>query len=175
MAIYYTYSSDSIRDQTGVVALGFIGVASGAAATVGGIEEQFVMIDLTEPGGTSETYKGGIQSIDKGFTAAPMLIPIPLQMPVSWDIGMVDSGTFTIAAVWFDGLEGRDSILQDLRTEKTLVTEKYRMSPYILFLSNRAYPVMMTGYSSNIVGGQGDIISIRLGLAICSLQGHYGL
>lgn len=177
MSIYYSYSSESITDQIGVVALGFIGVASGALATITGIPglETFVMIDLTEPGGTSDTYKGGIQSVDKGFTAAPMLIPIPLQMPVSWDIGMVDSGVITIAGVWFDGLDGRDSVLEDLRTEKSHVTEQYRMSPFFLFLSKRAYPVMITGYSSNIVGGQGNIISFRLGLAICSLTGHYGL
>lgn len=165
---------------TGVLALGFVSsgvVTFSSVVTIDGISEvAFSMIDLTENEQSDHPeikYRGGIQSVDKGFTASPINIPIPQEFPVGFDIGFIESAVFTIAGVWFDGLEGRDGYLEDIRTSKKLISEPYRQSPLILVVSNRAYPVLITGYSSNIVGGQGNIISFRLGLAISSLTGHY--
>lgn len=165
---------------TGVVGLGYVGkVPSGmqmATVTIEGFNATFNVIDLTETAespNAKTSYRGGIQSVDKSFSSAPVLIPIPLEFPIGYDIGFVESSVLTIAGVWFDGLHGRDQVMEDLRTSKKLVTDKYRMSPYVFLLSDRAYFVMMTGYSSNIVGGQGDIISFRLGLSISSGNSHY--
>jgi len=172
--------------STGILSLGFVPSTVGAAAltdaatiTIEGTTEgtEFTMIDLTETHESTDPdikYRGGIQSVDKGFTSSPILVPLPYQFQWGTEIGFVDSGVFTIAGVWFDGLAGRDMLLEDIRTTKKVIKEESRGSPLILVLSSRVYPVFITGYSSNIVGGQGNIISFRLGLAITSLDGHYG-
>lgn len=166
---------------TGTLALGFVPSApmgnDYGIVAIEGFTSQFTMIDLTEIAqhpDSAVSYRGGIQSVDKSFSASPINIPIPEQLAVGTDIGFVESAVITIAGVWFDGLNGRDRIMEDIRTTKKIIDERFRQSPLVFLLSNRAYFVMLTGYSSNILGGQGDIISIRLGLSICSGQGHYG-
>jgi len=198
----YTWQSGKYpASKEGTLALGFVpanGVSDpevrGQFKVAGVNDYTFEAIDLTETEQSSDTsciYRGGIQSVDKGFTASPILIPLPEELQIGWDIGFVESGTITIAGVWFDGLGmvtmstgtqgqtkqtySRDIIIEDLRTTKSLIKEECRQSPLILLLSSRAYPVLITGYSSNIIGGQGNTISIRLGLAICQLKGHYKL
>lgn len=178
----YTWKSGIIpASYVGVLALGFAAASVMDATKYGlvnisGFNQDFTMIDLTEtaedPNG-STSYRGGIQSVDKSFSASPLTIPIPQELPVGFDIGFVESAVFTIAGVWFDGIDGRDSIMEDLRTSKLLIEERRQASPLIIVLSNRAYFVHITGYSSNIVGGQGNIVSFRLGLSICSGTGHY--
>ncbi len=178
----YTWSGTVIpASPTGTLALGF--VSSGVKTYPGSISisgitaVSFTMMDLTETQESPDpdiVYRGGIQSVDKGFSSSPILIPIPVKFPVGFDIGFVDSAVITIAGVWFDGLEGRDAVMEDLRTSKKCISANYRQSPLVLILSSRAYPVFITGYSSNIVGGQGNIISFRLGLSISDFKGHYG-
>jgi hypothetical protein len=180
---YYSYNfTGSIipASKEGVVGLGFIPAAGVnwsefAQVTIDGFTGTFVVIDITEPGGTNDAYRGGIQSVDKSFSGQGISVPLPFELPLAAaDIGFVDSATITIAGVWFDGLNGRDKVLEDLRTEKKYVHETYQTAPYVFLLSNRAYFVWLTGYSANIVGGQGNIISVRLGLSICSGKGQYG-
>lgn len=179
----YTWSGSESDPTTnvGVMGLGFYakeGVGTGLCKiTVGGISDiQFTVIDLTESESSPDKdimYKGGIQSIDKGFSASPILIPIPEEFATGFDIGFVESSTITISGVWFDGLDGRDAMLEDLRTSKKIIHTDHHQSPLVFLLSSRAYPVFITGYSSNILGGQGKVISIRLGLSISSFNGHY--
>lgn len=176
----YTLSGGGTESHVGILGLGFVAKASIsglALASIGGINGvEFTVVDLTETAESTDEnvkYRGGIQSVDKGFTASPILLPIPEEFPTGFDIGFVESGIFTISGVWFDGLDGRDQILEDLRTSKKLIHDNYKQSPFVLLLSNRAYPVFITGYSTNILGGQGNVISIRLGLAIASFNGHY--
>lgn len=179
--LWHTYTwggSITPTSQEGALALGFVAAVAGTCAqiTIAGVNATFSMVDLTESEESTDptiAYRGGIQSVDKGFTASPILIPIPEQFPTGFDIGFVESGVFTISGVWFDGLDGRDRTLEDLRTSKKCIATAYKQSPLVLVISNRAYPVFITGYSSNIVGGQGKIISFRLGLAIASFNGHY--
>lgn len=187
---WYSYSwSGAIKpaSNAGVVALGAILTSgyediSSSSISISGISSlTFNLIDLTETGmkktdnGFNDiVYRGGIQSLDKGFTSSPISIPIPVSLPVGYDIGFVDSGIVTIATVWFDGLDGRDKIFEDWRTLKNSISENYRSSPLIFVLSNRAYGAFLTGYSSNLIGGQGNIISARIGLQLCRLDEHYG-
>jgi hypothetical protein len=182
---WHTYSWDggsSIipASQTGVLGLGFvpsdIAPSFNSKITITDANTTFSVIDLTETEKSEDAtiaYRGGIQSIDKSFSSSPITIPIPEEHQTGYDIGFIDSAVITISGIWFDGLTGRDSYLEDLRTTKKIIMEKYRASPLVLLMSTRAYFVMLTGYSSNIIGGQGDIISFRLGLSICQLQGHY--
>jgi len=168
---------------TGVLALGFVPISTMGDGygqfTIPGANVTFTAVDLTEiaesPNNTT-SYRGGIQSVDKSFSANPILIAIPQEFSTGYDINYIESAVITIAGVWFDGLiiSGRDAILEDLRTSKHWVNPMYYQSPFVLLLSNRAYFVYITGYSSNIVGGQGGVISFRLGLSICSIKGHYG-
>lgn len=177
----WVVSSYAPTTNMGVMGLGFIPQTSPytglAEIQIGGISGlNFAVIDLTESESSPDKdimYKGGIQSIDKGFSASPILIPIPEEFPTGFDIGFVDSSTITISGVWFDGLDGRDAMLEDLRTSKKIIHADHHQSPLVLLLSSRAYPVFITGYSSNILGGQGKVISIRLGLSISSFNGHY--
>lgn len=175
---YFLDGAIKPASYTGVLALGYVGNSVGAMATasVDGCNVNFNLIDLTETAvspHTDTSYRGGIQSVDKSFSASPILVPLPLDFAVGYDIGFIESAVITIAGVWFDGITGRDEIMEDLRTCKSLVDVNRSQSPYVLLLSNRAYFVMLTGYSSNIIGGQGDVISFRLGLSICSGEGHY--
>jgi len=177
----WTGSESDPTTNVGVMGLGFYAKAGIETdlckITVDGIQDiQFTVIDLTESESSPDKdvmYKGGIQSIDKGFSASPILIPIPEEFATGFDIGFVESATITISGVWFDGLDGRDAMLEDLRTSKKIVHPDYHQSPLVFLLSSRAYPVFITGYSSNILGGQGNVISIRLGLSITSFNGHY--
>jgi len=177
----WTGSESDPTTNVGVMGLGFYAKAGIepdlCKITVDGIQDiQFTVIDLTESESSPDKdvmYKGGIQSIDKGFSASPILIPIPEEFSTGFDIGFVESATITISGVWFDGLDGRDAMLEDLRTSKKIVHPDYHQSPLVFLLSSRAYPVFITSYSSNILGGQGNIISIRLGLSITSFNGHY--
>lgn len=177
----YTWGGSIIpASPTGTLAIGFVATGPMSAlpgqVTIEGVNATFSMLDLTEVEESTDpsiAYRGGIQSVDKGFTSSPILIPIPQALPTGFDIGFVESGVVTIAGVWFDGLNGRDRILEDLRTTKKCVNPSYQASPLVLVISERAYPVFITGYSSNIVGGQGNVISFRLGLAIASFNGHY--
>ena len=174
-------SESAPTTNVGVMGLGFIPQTSPypglAEIQIGGISGlNFAVIDLTESESSPDKdimYKGGIQSIDKGFSAAPILIPIPEEFSTGFDIGFIESATITISGVWFDGLDGRDAMLEDLRTSKKIVHSSHKQSPLVFLLSSRAYPVFITGYSSNILGGQGKVISIRLGLSISSFNGHY--
>lgn len=178
----YTWASGiTPASPSGVLALGFVanGLPVYSAVAVDGLTAglQFSVIDLTESEQSTDPnciYRGGIQSVDKSFSASPILIPVPERLAVGYDIGFIESAVVTIAGVWFDGIAGRDSIMEDLRTTKKLVSPTYKQSPLVLMISDRLYPVFITGYSSNIVGGQGNIISFRLGLSICSFTGHYG-
>lgn len=170
---------------TGVVGLGFVGLETGkitgyiekmAVVSIPGYTPKFNVIDLTETAespNNNTSYRGGLQSIDKSFSASPILVPQPLAFPVSYDIGFIESAVITLSGIWFDGLHGRDAVMEDIRTGKTLISENYVQSPLVFLVSNRAYFVQITGYSSNLVGGQGDILSFRLGLSICSGNGHY--
>lgn len=176
----WVVSSYAPTTNVGVMGLGFIPVSTYpglAEIQISGISSlNFAVIDLTESESSPDKdvmYKGGIQSIDKGFSASPILIPIPEEFATGFDIGFVESATITISGVWFDGLDGRDAMLEDLRTSKKIVHPDYHQSPLVFLLSSRAYPVFITGYSSNILGGQGKVISIRLGLSITSFNGHY--
>jgi hypothetical protein len=151
--------------------------ASSDTVTINGFTGTFNVIDLTECEQSSDKdikYKGGIQSVDKSFSSSPILVPIPEVFNTGYDIGFIESSVITIAGVWFDGLNGRDALMEDIRTTKKAIDERYRADPLILLLSDRAYFVMVTGYSSNVVGGMGNIISFRLGLSICQGMGHYG-
>ena len=176
----WVVSSYAPTTNVGVMGLGFIPVSTYpglAEIQISGISGlNFAVIDLTESESSPDKdimYKGGIQSIDKGFSAAPILIPIPEEFSTGFDIGFIESATITISGVWFDGLDGRDAMLEDLRTSKKIVHSSHKQSPLVFLLSSRAYPVFITGYSSNILGGQGKVISIRLGLSISSFNGHY--
>ena len=176
----WVVSSYAPTTNVGVMGLGFIPVSTYpglAEIQISGISGlNFAVIDLTESESSPDKdimYKGGIQSIDKGFSAAPILIPIPEEFSTGFDIGFIESATITISGVWFDGLDGRDAMLEDLRTSKKIVHSSHKQSPLVFLLSSRAYPVFITGYSSNILGGQGKVISIRLGLSITSFNGHY--
>ena len=177
----WVVSSYAPTTNVGVMGLGFIPQTSPypglAEIQISGIDTlKFAVIDLTESESSPDKdimYKGGIQSIDKGFSAAPILIPIPEEFSTGFDIGFIESATITISGVWFDGLDGRDAMLEDLRTSKKIVHSSHKQSPLVFLLSSRAYPVFITGYSSNILGGQGKVISIRLGLSISSFNGHY--
>jgi hypothetical protein len=177
----WVVSSYTPTTNVGVMGLGFIPQTSPypglAEVQIGGISGlNFAVIDLTESESSPDKdimYKGGIQSIDKGFSAAPILIPIPEEFSTGFDIGFIESSTITISGVWFDGLDGRDAMLEDLRTSKKIIHTDHHQSPLVFLLSSRAYPVFVTGYSSNIIGGQGKVISIRLGLSISSFNGHY--
>jgi len=187
---YEWKSSASIvpASKTGVVGLGFIlnpdTTYPSGVVTITGFTPEFTVIDLSEPGtdpvngfGTKNTaYVGGIQSVDKSFSGTAITVPVPFDLATGGtDIGFVESAVITIAGVWFDGLTGRDSILEDLRTTKSWVDERYRQFPFVFLMSNRAYFVFITGYSSNFVGGQGNILSFRLGLSICSGKNIPGL
>lgn len=184
MGLWHSYSwvvsSYTPTTNVGVMGLGFIPVSTYpglAEVQIGGISGlNFAVIDLTESESSPDKdimYKGGIQSIDKGFSASPILIPIPEEFSTGFDIGFIESSTITISGVWFDGLDGRDAMLEDLRTSKKIIHTDHHQSPLVFLLSSRAYPVFITGYSSNILGGQGKVISIRLGLSISSFNGHY--
>lgn len=169
--------------KTGVLALGYVPATEYiplgtdySKVTIGGSTQEFTLIDLTECEQSVDPevkYRGGIQSVDKSFSASPILVPIPRRFAEGYDIGFIESAVITIAGVWFDGLRGRDMIIEDIRTSQKCIDETKRGHPLVLILSERAYFVFITGYSSNIVGGNGNIISFRLGLSICSGTGHY--
>ena len=112
------------------------------------------------------TY-AGVQDITRTFSKQPIVIPLPDQEPMGFDLNIVESDTISIQTMWFDGT-GATSTYK--KAEAFFIKRDFtdKMQPYILTWGENTYSVMLDRWVASQQGGHGDTLSVSINLMVVS-------
>lgn len=107
----------------------------------------------------------GIADWTRTMSKSPIIIPIPDQWPMGFDMNYIEADTITINTTWYDGI-GDDSTYYYAETffKKTNLSDSSK--PYTLVLGERTYSVLLDRWTTSGAGGHGDTIQISISLQI---------
>lgn len=110
---------------------------------------------------------GGIQNISRSMSKNPIIIPIPDSEPIGVDINMIESDTFRISTMWFDGIaEGSTYASAEQMFMKTDWSTEDKSKPYRFQIGERQYYVMLNTWTADLTGGWGDTVPVTISLSI---------
>ena len=117
---------------------------------------------------TGPSY-AGIADWTRTMSKSPIIIPVPDQEPIGFDLNFIESDTITINTTWLDGI-GDSSTYH--YAEGFFKKENYSDTyvPYTLILGERTYYVLLERWTVSGAGGHGDTINVSFSLQIVEKQ-----
>lgn len=107
----------------------------------------------------------GIADWTRTMTKSPILIPIPDQWPIGFDLNFIESDSIVINTTWFDGIGDTSTYYT---AEKFFKKENSSMpsAPFHLVIGERDYYVMLERWTVSGAGGHGDTVNVSIMLQI---------
>lgn len=107
----------------------------------------------------------GIADWNRTMSRSPVIIPVPGQEPMGFDMNYIEADTVTLNTTWYDGI-GDSSTYHYAETffKKTNLSDSSR--PYTLILGERTYSVFLDRWTTSGAGGHGDTINVSISLQI---------
>lgn len=107
----------------------------------------------------------GIADWTRTMSRSPIIIPVPDQEPMGFDMNFIEADTITINTTWYDGI-ANDSTYYYAETffKKTNLSDTSK--PYTLVLGERTYSVLLDRWTTSGAGGHGDTIQVSISLQI---------
>lgn len=114
---------------------------------------------------TQAATHGGIADWTRTMTKSPILIPIPDQWPIGFDLNFIESDSIVINTTWFDGIGDTSTYYT---AEKFFKKENSSMpsAPFHLVIGERDYYVMLERWTASGAGGHGDTVNVSIMLQI---------
>lgn len=116
---------------------------------------------------TQAATHGGIIDWSRTMSKSPIIIPVPDQEPMGFDMNYIEGDTITINTTWFDGL-GTGTTTTYGKAEQFFkkMNVSDTSSPYRLQLGEREYYVLLDRWTASGAGGHGDTIQTSVSLQI---------
>lgn len=114
---------------------------------------------------TQAATHGGIADWTRTMSKAPIIIPIPDQWPIGFDMNYIEADTITINTTWYDGIGDSSTYYKAekfFKKEASSDTSK----PFMLMLGEREYSVMLDRWTASGAGGHGDTINVSISMQI---------
>lgn len=107
----------------------------------------------------------GIADWSRTMSRSPIIIPVPDQEPMGFDMNFIEADTITLNTTWYDGI-GDSSTYYYAETffKKTNLSDTSK--PYTLILGERTYSVLLDRWTTSGAGGHGDTIQVSISLQI---------
>lgn len=107
----------------------------------------------------------GIGDWNRTMNRSPIIIPVPDQEPMGFDMNYIEADTITLNTTWYDGI-GDESTYYYAEGffKKKDVSDTSK--PYKLVLGEREYSVLLDRWTSSGAGGYGDTIQVSISLQI---------
>lgn len=108
---------------------------------------------------------GGVGNITRTLTKTPVVIPVPNQEPIGFDMNMIEADTIRINTTWYDGLNGTYASAENFFYKRTFPIGQ-KQYPYHLIMGEKEYWVMLQNWTADLNGGHGDTIPVSISLTI---------
>ena len=107
----------------------------------------------------------GIADWTRTMSKSPIIIPVPDQWPMGFDMNYIEADTITINTTWYDGI-GNNSTYYYAEQFFKKVGYSDTSKPFTLVLGEREYSVMLDRWTASGAGGHGDTIQVSISLQI---------
>lgn len=129
------------------------------------------MTTSTEGGQASfgpATTHGAMTDITMTFSKSPIIIPIPDQKPMGFDLNIIESWTIVLNTTWYDGIGG--TTYNEAEEFFTKDGWEDTMKPYKLTWGVKEYYVQLDRWSVTQRGGYGDTIDVSISFMVVASE-----